>query len=234
MTIPIPSTAPSGSYVPNTEPLSGAPSSANGDRAPLDQPRLESARPSQSNGQDGYRSDIDRYLDENRSGNSSNSNTTPQTKTEWRLQNPADSSVFGSNAKGTSDRMITAANEAPSNLGYSSVHPIQAPPEYVSPFQRRTLEVQPQPTEQDRPLTAPPLPPSNEQPINASNRGRGNDLIPVREAALVRQRTFETETRHQVNRTYQSDVRQTQFQQPEPRTPPKRKRQESGWSSIRP
>ena len=173
-------------------------------------------------------------MDENRNGNSSDSDAKPQTKTEWRLQNPADSSVFGSNQQGASDRMITAANEEPSKLGYSSVHPIQAPPEYISPFQRRTLEVQSQPSESDRPLAAPPLPPSSEQPINASNRDRGNYSIPVREAALVRERTFESESRHQVNRTYQPDVRQMEVRQPETRTPPKRKRQESGWGAIRP
>ncbi|TWU20240.1 hypothetical protein Pla52o_47550 [Novipirellula galeiformis] len=217
-------------YTPNTEPLSGAPSPEGNDRAPLDPPRLESARPSQTDTQDRYPSDIDRYLDDHRDNTSPSAGEPAKSKMQWQLQNPADSSVFGSNSTEASDRMITANEKSEqSNLGYSSAHPIQAPPNYVSPFRRQTLEVQPQPTEREQPLTAPPLPPSSEQPINASNRERSRYAIPLREAALVRERTRESEMLPPVNRTYQPVSRQS-----ETRTPAKRKRQESGWGAITP
>ncbi len=249
--IPIPSTdsypgatyAPN-NYAPNTRPLSGSPSPSDGrsydDRTYMEQPRLESARPSQYDDASRYRSDIDRYLEENRSSSSgypslptlqntpsldAPSQSDPVTKPQWRLQNPADSSVFGSTQTRSADRMASASEEMQSKPGYSSISPIAAPKDYQSPFSHPVTEPSSTSLEVGRlertpAFSAPPLPPSddlrnsdlrNSDPRNGDrfiNRTGDRVSIPVVEASAVRERE-----------EYREPIQSA----------PKRQRRESGW-----
>ena len=277
--VPIPSIEPSYGGprygTPNTAPLTGNPygDTRSGDQAPLDQPRLESARPQY----DTYgRDDIDRYSspsqarqdsylreadprdtdsvgsirrqtprgDFDRSDRDVQSDSfrlTPpdvdssstDIRSQWQLQNPADSSIFGRSQSNSADRMIST-KESIEGPRYSDLPPIEAPSSYQSPFSAQKLVIEPE--DERKPMTAPPLPKSSPQTrpqynsddflprpdlqISTSVKRARHD-VPVREAALVRD----------VQPTRYVEQSRRVSPQPMPKT---QRRRQSSWYSLKP
>ncbi|TWU41646.1 hypothetical protein Q31b_31000 [Novipirellula aureliae] len=210
---------------PNTAPLTGSPAygqqpnySQPNDSAPLEQPRLESARPVLT---------------------PPSISAPSMAPPSWQLQNPADSNVFGSSSSASStlsangsDRMVSAYGPQPkSDSNYSSLSPIQAPPNYQSPFKRESLNFN---QSSDNPnaspfaespsthSVAPQLPSGANQSSGSSSRDQMISHIPVREAALPRQNAY----RQQVIQT-------SGYSETRPATS-RKTRDSSGWYSLNP
>ncbi|TWT76403.1 hypothetical protein CA13_68970 [Planctomycetes bacterium CA13] len=221
--VPIPATGygTGSSYeAPNTAPLTGP---ANGDLAPLSQPQLGATQSSQyapspygTASPNSGPSDMSRYLDSNSTSSQAAPSQTPSSQTpssqtpssqtrpsltppslsprpSWQLQNPSDSNVFGSSTS-AADQMISATNSQGSpSQPYSDVRPIEAPPGYTSPFERKSLEFTPSNDYDRSPLSAPPLPASNAHNRDYQASAPSEAVaprVPVREAALIQQRSY--------------------------------------------
>jgi len=210
--------------VPNTAPLTGAPAygqqpnySQPNDSAPLEQPRLESARPVLT---------------------PPSISAPSMAPPSWQLQNPSDSNVFGSSSSASSttqadgsDRMVSSygsqqtESSSSTDSGYSSLRPIQAPPNYQSPFKRESLNFE-QESSSIRPI-APQIPNGNNGPSAASSRDQMISHIPVREAALPRQHAYRQGASRQtvVQTSGQSEIRPASS---------RKRRDSSGWYSLNP
>lgn len=203
-TVPIPSTAPSTGYgpgyTPNTVPLTGvpggsspatafpptttpsfgpaaaAPRGAAEDLSPVDQPRIESNRPAESN----YNSPVE-------------SDQAPPSY--WKLQEAEDSTALSR----PSNAPALATNRDPVSLQQqrtlTDARPIEAPTDYVSPFRKPSVDPQ-APSNRPRWMTealesfeAPQLPARSDDAGATSVSNRVS--IPVRDAALVRGRTVQ-------------------------------------------
>lgn len=191
-TVPIPSTstvAPESyynqpGYSPNTSPLSGSPTSPRSqpgasDAGPVDQPRLEANRQSESSYREEYRrSDEDRDQPQ-----PSTDRSEDAPKSYWQLQNADDSTaLIRPETRRSRDRQPQSDPMAVQNIPtFTGVEPIRGPEE-ASPWDRREA------TPVNRPyLQAPPLPPSRAYDTSDATRASTRSSLPVREAALVRE-----------------------------------------------
>ena len=173
LVVPIPSTQQPGYYQQpsgplNTSPLTG---SAPDDRAPVDQPRLESARPSADADwwrRDNSADDVNQYDDPPLKESTEPSSYLKQIDL-------GDRTVLNEGRDSQSVQQVQA---------FSDVRPIAAPEGFENPFDRRTA--QPITPVNRRDLVAPPLPPARVTPEDerASYSASLQVSTPVREATL--------------------------------------------------
>lgn len=256
---PIPSTGPSAAgeefSAPNTAPLTGAPPATGrtDDRAPVEQPRLESSRPRTRSFRNGattpsdqdQRSEVRRQSDAGGNGRRDSGKSDASESTQENSRENGGSS-FRYHRQPAKDE--TMAARTPPSLGHKTqparVRPIPAPNDYRSPFQRdgdATADT-PRPSSEparQQPLTAPPLPAKSQaDPANTARRRpqeRTRVSVPVREASLEHSRPSQ--------RTW--DERQSASASTAPRQPsaapqrrggtsPRVTTESSGWYSLDP
>jgi hypothetical protein len=166
---------------PGSAPSTGAPSfssplaapGSSSDLAPVDQPSLQGFTPSESS----YR--------EEEPNRQPSEPSQPSPKSFWELQDAEDSTAMiridpQPQAEPSSDPFSLTTPE------FTGASPIRAPEDYISPFRRQTIEAPTPPVTRDK-FEAPQLPARTIDPADVTSVST-RIAVPVREAALVRDR----------------------------------------------
>ncbi len=177
LVVPIPSTQQPGYYQQpseglNTAPLTGA---APDDRAPVEQPRLESARPSEDGSWWRRDDSMDKATDDYQDSAEPSSYLKQIEIGDRTVRNDVIGAGIGTETAATNAPATESVRHA---QALTDVRPIKAPEGFENPFQQQSNRSVRQVNRQERvdrnDLIAPPLPPARRE-VQTSDRYRGND-----------------------------------------------------------